>query len=523
MSHEHFDLVHFQHLVGLSPNWIRIARETGAKTALKIDDMFFYCARNHLSNGAHEYCRRGPENLEKCYRCLWGDWENDAPELAGKRFGDLAHRRSVLRATMAEADFVHFASRFVEADSRAHGLVPRRGRVMHTGIGPFHWSPRARRPDEPLRIGYMGAIHGRKGIQHFLSAVRRFAAMPSQDRACQVEFVVYGGEAGQQDLQGTLDQTVSQVPNLEACGAFQPDDRGTILSQLDLLVVPSTGENYPFVIREALWARVPVVATRIAGVPEIIEDGKNGFLVEPGEPEALLEIFERIAADPGLLAALDTRPDSIKTIEEEANELSRIFSDLVSEGGRDRSKAAAPVLEAIRVGREQIELGAFGEALRVLGEARGEYGDHAQLLLGLGVASFHLGNPRRAYELLQDANLLDPTDPDIVVSWTATAEKLGCLRDLREPLARASAASPDDAELKQLARSCADSEALMGWGAAGHSMYTGASGPAASRMPVSSGGLRSPQRSRKSVRFCRSKSLRPSLCSSRCTTTLRGW
>jgi glycosyltransferase involved in cell wall biosynthesis len=450
LSRERFDVVHFQHLMRLSPHWVSIAREAGAKTALKIDDMFFYCAANHLSNSAYEYCRRGPENLEKCYRCLWGDWENDAPALAGNRFGELAYRKSVLRAAMAEADFVHFASRFVEADSRVHGLVPRLGRILYTGIGPFPRSARERRPGAPLRIGYLGAIHGRKGIQHFLSAVRRFAAVPSEDRACRVEFIVHGGEAGQPDLVETLAQTVSQVPNLEARGAFHPDDRGRILGELDLLVVPSTGENYPFVIREALWAGVPVLATRIAGVPEIIEDGKNGFLVEPGEPDALLEIFERVAADPGLLAALDTRPDSIKTIEEDAHELSRLFSELVGEGARDGSRAADPVLEAMRVGREQIEAGAYAEALRVLGEARAEYGDHPQLLLGLGVASFHLGNPHRAYELLQDAHQLHPTDPDIAVSWAAAAEKLGRLADLREPLARAYAAAPNDAELRQL-------------------------------------------------------------------------
>jgi glycosyltransferase involved in cell wall biosynthesis len=71
------------------------------------------------------------------------------------------------------------------------------------------------------------------------------------------------------------------------------------LSQTDLLVLPSFAEGLPVVLMEALAARVPVLATRIAGVSELVEDGVSGRLVAPGDTEALSQ---------GLRAMLDASP-----------------------------------------------------------------------------------------------------------------------------------------------------------------------------------------------------------------------
>lgn len=69
---------------------------------------------------------------------------------------------------------------------------------------------------------------------------------------------------------------------------------------MDLFVLSSLSEGLPNVVLEAMALEVPVVATRIAGIPKLIEDGRNGLLVEPGSIDALAEAIARTINDPAL-------------------------------------------------------------------------------------------------------------------------------------------------------------------------------------------------------------------------------
>jgi glycosyltransferase involved in cell wall biosynthesis len=71
-------------------------------------------------------------------------------------------------------------------------------------------------------------------------------------------------------------------------------------------VVAANGDRdaTPNVLMEAMAREIPVISSRLSGIPEIVEDGKSGLLVEPGDPEALARAIERVAADRGLADAL---------------------------------------------------------------------------------------------------------------------------------------------------------------------------------------------------------------------------
>ena len=78
------------------------------------------------------------------------------------------------------------------------------------------------------------------------------------------------------------------------------EDVGALYSAFDALVLPSGNEGTPVSVIEALAAGTPVVATRVGGVPDVVRDGEDGFLVEPGASDDLAERLADLARDPEL-------------------------------------------------------------------------------------------------------------------------------------------------------------------------------------------------------------------------------
>jgi glycogen synthase len=77
-----------------------------------------------------------------------------------------------------------------------------------------------------------------------------------------------------------------------------------ILASLDVLVLPSAYEEMGSVLVEAMAAGVPVVASAVGGIPEVVRDGETGLLVPPGDVTTLAAVLDRLAADPDLRARL---------------------------------------------------------------------------------------------------------------------------------------------------------------------------------------------------------------------------
>jgi len=71
----------------------------------------------------------------------------------------------------------------------------------------------------------------------------------------------------------------------------------TVLKASSLLVIPSRMESIPQVIKEAFYLKVPIVATNVGGIPELIQDNVNGLLVTPENPEQLLETINKLLDD----------------------------------------------------------------------------------------------------------------------------------------------------------------------------------------------------------------------------------
>ena len=205
------------------------------------------------------------------------------------------HTRFALeRRSLRRAASVVFTSAHIQRLADARGYPVRRGIVIPNGVDPRVFSPAPRRDDGPPIVLFVGRFDDQKGIDVLLEAWRRM------DGEAELRLAGAGWkEAEYRDLASRLG--LSRV----VFEGHVPRGRvPALLAQARLLVLPSRYENFPLSLLEAMSCAVPVVTTRVGGIPEMVADGETGLLVAPGDPEALAAALRRLVGDPALARRL---------------------------------------------------------------------------------------------------------------------------------------------------------------------------------------------------------------------------
>lgn len=156
--------------------------------------------------------------------------------------------------------------------------------------------PPRRSAGRELRVCFVGRLVEQKCPAILLSAVALLARSRSE---CQY-FVNLVGDG---PLRTQLEQQASALPanvRVEFAGAQPQAQVQAMLRDSDVFCLPSRREGLPVALMEALALGVPAVATRIFGVPELIEDQVTGLLVEPDDPEATADAMQRLLFDDDL-------------------------------------------------------------------------------------------------------------------------------------------------------------------------------------------------------------------------------
>jgi len=337
-----------------------------------------------------------------------------------------------VRHVFSLPDWVHTPSRFLHDAFTEYRLHNANFEVLPTGIWPFEVLPRkARRPDE-LRVGYLAALDYRKGLPDLLEAIEIYRSRPRSSQT-RLRFLIYG-EAVQPACYDALRSTMEKIDTIEYRGGFEPEKRSEVFSDLDVLVVPSRGENYPFVLREALYASVPVIASNIAGVPEIVQHGRNGLLFPAGDVEALAQIFTDLSEQPRRLQELSQQATPVKTIDQEAREiaerLQRLCGAHPSPSATTRRVGMAvpktvredPLETLFEQAAERVRQGHLVEGLKGLTQVLAKNPGHLESLKLVGDVYQRLGRKEAAVEMWRLALAQNPDD-------------LTVLRRLGEPVA----------------------------------------------------------------------------------------
>jgi glycosyltransferase involved in cell wall biosynthesis len=117
-------------------------------------------------------------------------------------------------------------------------------------------------------------------------------------------------------------------PHIRYRGPYSRADLPRILAGAAATVIPSDFENCPLVARESLMLRVPVIASRAGGLPEIIHHHQNGLLFPPGDVEALRLHVTRLLRHPDLRARLRRGIAPVKSLPTEARELVGLYRSM---------------------------------------------------------------------------------------------------------------------------------------------------------------------------------------------------
>ena len=254
------------------------------------------------------------------------------------------------------AKFVACISHF--ARSQAMVFAPQAAwdklHVVHCGVSPEQFA-RVEHRGRGSRLLFVGRLAAVKGLPVLLEAV----AILAEDRP-DVKLVVAGDGPDRSTLEAQA-KRLGIWGNVQFLGYQSQAQVRELLKRTDAFVMASFAEGVPVVLMEAMAAGVPVVSTRIAGVPELVEDGASGYLVPPGEPRVVAEKAALLLDDAELRSRLGAagreKVEREFNIATEAGRLVRIMTTALgatvsasaetSAAGILSEKAAAPEHEEL--------------------------------------------------------------------------------------------------------------------------------------------------------------------------------
>ncbi len=184
-------------------------------------------------------------------------------------------------------------------------------------------------PPDGLVIGAVGRLSGEKGFDVLIRSTGALRA-----RGLDVHLVLVGEGAERAQLEGLVREL--NLGGRVRFAGWQADVR-PYFEAMDVFALSSLREGLPNVVLEAMALEVPVVSTRVNGVPRLIQDGHNGFLVNPGDPDGLTAALECVLTNPArrdvFRAAGRRTVETRYSFETRMQRLKRLYDELLGERG----------------------------------------------------------------------------------------------------------------------------------------------------------------------------------------------
>jgi glycosyltransferase involved in cell wall biosynthesis len=184
-------------------------------------------------------------------------------------------------------------------------------------------------PAERFVVGWVGRMTAVKRTEDVLEAFKRLRENGVDACLCMV------GDGPERER---LERRAAELGVIrDTLFLGYQEDVAQYYAAFDALVLPSANEGTPVSVIEALAAQTPVVATRVGGVPDVVRDGEEGFLVDTGDTGGLAERLTRLARDPELRRRLGRsgrgRVLSRYAVERLLDDVDRLYRELLATNG----------------------------------------------------------------------------------------------------------------------------------------------------------------------------------------------
>lgn len=351
------DVVHIQHLIFLSLGLIRKVYNENIPLLYTLHDYWLICPQWHFLDQNWKICKRN--NYYKCAECLknklqikktpkkiFNIFRSYIPskimpflqkfycslavffQTTSEKTEELKIREEIVKKNLEKINLFLAPSRFIERKYIDFGIPREKIKYCDYGIDInlkqdyFNYENSR---SKNFKFGFVGTILPAKGLHVLIKAFRKLNKK-------NVVLKIFGRLYPYKGFEN-YPNYIKKLGNeyrIKFLGGFSNEKVGKIFSEIDVLIVPSIWyENSPFVIKEAFLFDTPVIASDIGGIPELVENNKNGLLFKPREIDELKSKMEEVIEKPHLYKRLKKNITTPKSIQQNARELEEIYKSIL--------------------------------------------------------------------------------------------------------------------------------------------------------------------------------------------------
>jgi glycosyltransferase involved in cell wall biosynthesis len=315
LRREPFDVYHCAHPMRIGGSLLA-AKDAGIPTVLMLTDYWLICPMGILLRWSNMLCG-GPNGGDNCRRYCF---TRNLPE----EFS----RRALQAAKLARcADRILSPSRFLIGMMHHNRFMVNRIALSRHGFDYALISGQGqpmRDADQIITVGYIGTVQYHKGVHVLVKAFRKVSSP-------RLRLRIWGGCFHETAYASRVRRLAKGDERIQFLGAYNYEDLEQIMEGIDLVVVPSIWyENAPLTITSSHALGIPVIASDIGGMAEVIADGENGFTFRAGDAGSLAERLAAIANSPELLARFRDAIVPPPGLEEEAFRMERLYRSLAA-------------------------------------------------------------------------------------------------------------------------------------------------------------------------------------------------